>query len=470
MSENLEVFPVILSGGSGSRLWPKSRHHYPKQLHQLYGDKTMLQETIRRVSSLGNNPMVICNQDQRFMVAEQVAELGVEGELILEPVARNTAPAIVVAALRCLQKSPEALIAVFAADHLVKNQPAFEQALGKAVVAASEGKLVTFGVVPDKPETGYGYIKSIASESGASKVEAFVEKPDLETAKTYLASGEYFWNSGMFVFSAAVLIEEVSRFYPEMVNNCQQALDKGVKDLDFYRLDQLAFSECENESIDYAVMEKTDKAFMVPLDAGWSDVGSWEALWDVGDKDENGNVLLGDVLTTGSSNCYVSGERRLVSLVGVDNLVVVETADSVLVARKDQSQKVKDIVSKLKNDHRSEYLSHREVFRPWGSYDLVDTGARFQVKRISVKPGATVSLQMHHHRAEHWVVVCGTAEVQKGDERYLLSENQSTYIPLGEKHKLHNPGKLPLYLIEVASGSYLEEDDVVRLDEEVSSN
>ncbi len=458
------VIPVILSGGSGSRLWPKSRHHYPKQLHNLYGDNTMLQETLQRVACLDGAPVVICNQDQRFMVAEQMQDMGVKGEIILEPMARNTAPAIVVAALHSLAKDPEAIIAVFSADHLVKDQAEFERSLSAAIEAAKDGKLVTFGVVPTKPETGYGYIKVESSDGPAKKVEAFVEKPNLDKAQEYLDSGEYYWNSGMFVFSSQALLDEVAQFHPDMVEHCKRALQEGVSDLDFYRLGSEAFAACEGESIDYAVMEKTDKAFMVPLNADWSDVGSWEALWEVGDKDENQNVFEGDVIATGSQGCYASSEGRLVSLVGVSDLVVVETADSILVAHKDRSQEVKKIVEQLKSEQRSEYLSHREVFRPWGSYDLVDVGSRYHVKRITVKPGSEVSLQMHHHRAEHWVVVCGTAEVQKGEETLLLTENQSIYIPLGEKHKLSNPGKVPLHLIEVASGSYLSEDDVVRFE------
>lgn len=460
----MTVIPVVLSGGSGSRLWPKSRKHYPKQLHKLYGNKTMLQETVLRVHHLGENPIVICNQDQRFMVAEQLQDMGIQGDIILEPMARNTAPAIVVAALQGMQKDPEAIIAVFPADHLVKDQEEFKRALNTAIDAASQGKLVTFGVVPTKPETGYGYIKvESGSNDGVSKVAAFVEKPNLEVAQEYVSSGEYFWNSGMFVFSCKALIEEIEQYHPDMVKSCQQALTAGAKDLDFYRLDADAFVKCESESIDYAVMEKTDKAYMVPLNADWSDVGSWEALWEVGEKNQDKNVFYGDVISTGSNNCYVSSEGRLVSLVGVNDLVVVETADSILVAHKDRSQEVKKIVEHLQKEERSEYLSHREVFRPWGSYDLVDTGDRYQVKRITLKPGATLSLHMHHHRAEHWVVVCGTALIEKAGEQTLLTENQSAYIPLGEEHKLTNPGMVPLHLIEVASGAYLEEDDMVRV-------
>ena len=459
------VIPVVLSGGSGSRLWPKSRHHYPKQLHRLYGDRTMLQETLYRVRHLANEPIIICNSDQRFMVADQVQELGEGGEIILEPVARNTAPAIVIAALRAKEIDPNSIIAVFPADHLVKNQKVFEAALDKAVEMADLERLVTFGVVPTRPETGYGYIKTNGMSAEPAAVEAFVEKPSLEVAEEYVRSGQYFWNSGMFVFKAATLLAEVEKFYPKMLHCCESAISQGEKDLDFFRLNEAAFSECESESIDYAVMEKTDRAYMVPLAADWSDVGSWQALWEVGEADQNGNVFIGDVLQEKSSGCYVNGERRLVALVGVKDLIVVETADSVLVADKSQSQEVKKIVEALKRDQRSEYLSHREVHRPWGSYDLVDVGERFHVKRITVKPGASLSLQMHHHRAEHWVVVAGTAAIQMGENQQILSENQSAYIPLGEKHRLSNPGKVPLHLVEVASGSYLNEDDIVRFED-----
>lgn len=459
------VVPVILSGGSGSRLWPKSREHYPKQLHKLYGDCTMIQHTLRRVSHLSGEPVVICNNDQRFMVADQVQDLGLDAQIILEPVARNTAPAIVVAALQVVQADADAIIAVFPADHLIKDHVAFEAALDAAIVAAKQSKLVTFGVLPTHPETGYGYIKSAAVDSLAARVQAFVEKPDKELAEEYVSSGEYYWNSGMFVFSAECLLAEVEKFHPAMLQHCRNALHDGVRDLDFFRLEQTSFAKCENLSIDYAVMEKTASAYMVPLHAGWSDVGSWQALWEVGEKDEDKNVFEGDVMAVGSSGCYVNCDGRLVALVGVKDLVVVETADGLLVADKYRSQEVKKIVDVLKADNRSEYQAHREVHRPWGSYDLVDTGQRYQVKRIKVKPGASLSLQKHHHRAEHWVVVAGTAEVQRGEETLMLTENQSIYIPLGEKHRLTNPGLVPLYLIEVASGSYLAEDDIIRFED-----
>lgn len=458
------VIPVILSGGSGSRLWPKSRHHYPKQLHRLYGDHTMLQETMKRIAWLGAPQMVICNNDQRFMVADQVQEIGIETEIILEPVARNTAPAIVISALKCLEKEPDSIIAVFPADHLVKDLERFNESLQAAIDVAQKGKLVTFGIVPTRPETGYGYIRT-TDDQGLMRIAAFVEKPNLHKAEEYLRSGDYYWNSGMFVFSARRLIEEIESYQPEMLRHCRDALAYAVKDLDFLRLDQDNFAKCANLSIDYAVMEKTSDAYMVPFRAQWSDVGSWHALWEVGDKDAHDNVFFGDVIAESSEGCYVSCDGRLVALVGVKDLVVVETADSVLVAHKDSSQDVKKIVDALKEGSRSEYLSHREVHRPWGSYDLVDTGSRYQVKRITVKPGASLSLQMHHHRAEHWVVVAGTAQIQRGDHKQILTENQSAYIPLGEKHRLSNPGLVPLHLIEVASGSYLAEDDIIRFED-----
>lgn len=458
------VIPVILSGGSGSRLWPKSRHHYPKQLHRLYGQHTMLQETMKRVEWLGQPQIVICNNDQRFMVADQVQDIGIEAEIILEPVARNTAPAIVIAALKSLEISPDAIIAVFPADHLVRDSLQFSESLRAAIDVAQQGKLVTFGVVPTRPETGYGYIKS-EEEQGLLRVAAFVEKPNLEKAEEYVRSGSYYWNSGMFVFSAKSLIAQIELYQPAMLTHCRDALANGVKDLDFFRLNEGDFAQCANLSIDYAVMEKTSQAYMVPLSAQWSDVGSWQALWEVGDKDANENVFFGDVIAESSQGCYVSCDGRLVALVGVKDLVVVETADSVLVAHKDSSQDVKKIVDSLKAESRSEFLSHREVHRPWGSYDLVDTGNRYQVKRITVKPGASLSLQMHHHRAEHWVVVAGTAQIQKGERKQILTENQSAYIPLGEKHRLSNPGLVPLHLIEVASGAYLAEDDIVRYED-----
>lgn len=459
------VIPVVLSGGSGTRLWPKSRSGFPKQLHKLYGDLSLLQHTVKRVAG-AQPPIIVCNNEQRFMVADQLAEV-VEGQsdIILEPIGRDTAPAVAVAALRAQQRDPEAVIAVFAADHLITGLDAFNLAVDAAVKLAETQKLVTFGVDPTHAETGYGYIKTQAQDS-AAPVSQFVEKPDLATAKSYLESGEYYWNSGMFVFKAAQLIEELTKYQPEIISACKLALDNAATDLDFIRLDEKSFSQSPAISIDYALMEKTQNAWVVPLkNSGWSDIGSWDALWNVCDKDENGNACEGDVITKNASNCYVNTEGRLVALVGVQDLVVVDTADAVLVMKKDDAQSVKSIVSELKAQKRSEYELHREVHRPWGCYDAIDSGHRYQVKRITVKPGASLSLQMHHHRAEHWIVVAGTALVQRSDDEMLLSENQSVFIPLGEKHRLTNPGKVDLHLIEVQSGSYLGEDDIVRFDD-----
>lgn len=459
-----KIVPVVLSGGNGSRLWPKSRRHFPKQLHCLYGDQTMLQHTVSRVSDLGK-PVVVCNEEQRFMVAEQVRELDCEVDILLEPVARNTAPAIVAAALWASRNDAEEIVlAVFPADHMIKDVEAFRASLSLAVDEASKSKLVVFGVSPLSPETGYGYIRC-SSSGEVGPVDEFVEKPNQELAQEYVASGQYYWNSGMFVFSVNQLLKEVDKHQPGMVADCQRAIQRGKEDLDFFRLDSDAFALCKNISIDYAVMEKTKDATMVALQSDWSDVGSWQALWEAGDKDEHQNVFYGDVIADSSESCFASSSGRLISLVGVKNLVVVETADTVLVADKACAQNVKKLVEKLEQESRTEYIHHREVHRPWGSYDLVDAGDRYQVKRIEVKPGASLSLQMHHHRAEHWVVVSGTAQIEKGDETFMLTENQSTFIPLGEKHRLSNPGKVPLCLVEVASGTYLAEDDIVRFED-----
>ena len=459
------VIPVILSGGSGSRLWPKSREHYPKQLHRLYGEHTMLQHTLLRVQHLDSKPIVICNNDQRFMVAEQIQELGIEAEIILEPVARNTAPAIAVAAIKSLEVDQNAIIAVFPADHLVKGQKEFEASLALAAETAAKGKLVTFGVKPLKPETGYGYIKADFSVAGAVPVEQFVEKPDLATAKSYLQSEQYYWNSGMFVFNAALLIEELNEFQPGLIACCEAALVKSTKDLDFCRLEEQSFSAATSVSIDYAVMERTTKAYVVKFESSWSDVGSWDALWDVSDKDDSGNVLSGDVLIENTKNCYLNSGERHVAAVGVEDLVVVETADAVLIAKRDDTQSVKKLVERLKQGERKEATHHKKVYRPWGSAELLEEGERFQVRSIELKPGESMSMQKHFHRAEHWVVVAGTGELNRGDDSLqTISENESVYVHAGEKHKLINPGKIRLKLVEIASGSYLEDDDIVRFD------
>jgi mannose-1-phosphate guanylyltransferase/mannose-6-phosphate isomerase len=462
----LPILPVILSGGSGTRLWPLSREAYPKQFLPLVGDVTMLQATWNRVAAIaGRAPIVVANQEHRFMAAEQLRECSVVPQaLILEPIGRNTAPAIAIAALQALDGGEDALLLVLPSDHVVRNDAAFHAAVKQAAVAADAGKLVTFGIVPTAPETGYGYIKAHAGE-GVRGVDRFVEKPNLETAQQYVSSGEYYWNSGMFLFKASRYLQELEALQPAMLAACRAALDKASRDSDFIRLDAEAFAASPNDSIDYAVMEKTADAAVVPLDAGWNDVGSWSALWDVSDKDADGNACHGDVIALDCRNSYAYG-TRLIAMVGLEDVVVVETDDAVFVGHKDRVQDVKEIVGQIKRDGRSEAAAHRKVYRPWGAYDSIDNGARFQVKRITVKPGATLSLQMHHHRAEHWIVVSGTAEVTRGDDVILLTENQSTYIPLGVTHRLKNPGKLPLELIEVQSGSYLGEDDIVRFEDQ----
>lgn len=459
------LLPVILSGGSGTRLWPLSREAYPKQFLPLVGDDTMLQATWRRVAAVATaKPIIVANQEHRFMVAEQLREIGVEpAAVILEPVGRNTAPAIAIAALQAVVDNGDALLLVLPSDHAVLDDAAFHASVHAASAAAKAGKLVTFGIVPASPETGYGYIKAVAG-SGVRAVERFVEKPDLVAAQGYVASGEYFWNSGMFLFKATRYLDELRKLQPAMLSACEQALAKATRDADFVRLDTAMFSACPSDSIDYAVMEKTSDATVIALDAGWSDVGSWSALWEVSPKDINGNAHHGDVIEVGCRNTYAYGSR-LIAMVGLEDVVVVETDDAIMVGHRNRVQDVKEVVSRIKRDSRSEAAAHRKVYRPWGCYDSLDNGARFQVKRITVKPGALLSLQMHHHRAEHWIVVSGTAEVTRGEEVILLTENQSTYIPLGVTHRLRNPGKLPLELIEVQSGSYLGEDDIVRFED-----
>lgn len=461
------MIPIILSGGSGTRLWPLSRKHKPKQFLSLFGDESMFQQTLTRLSGVAGlqAPYVVCNNDHRFMVAEQLQELSVsDATIILEPCARNTAPAIAVACLQALQQEDDPVMLVLAADHLIKNIAAFHQAIEQAQQQAEQGKLVTFGIKPLLAHTGYGYIKA-KQKDVVSEVDGFVEKPDLKTAESYLAAGNYLWNSGMFMFRASVFVDELAKFAPEMLDAAQQSLQLAKRDLDFLRIDKTAFEACPSDSIDYAVMEKTDKAMVVPLDADWSDVGSWSSLWAASEKDEFNNVLNGDVIISDVNNAIVHSENRLVSVVGLDDVVVVETADAVMVADKNKAEDVKTIVAGLQSKNRAEAVTHRLCYRPWGYYDSIDVGERFQVKRITVKPGASLSLQMHHHRAEHWVVVKGTAEVTCGDKTLLVSENESTFIPLGTKHRLHNPGVVPLEIIEVQSGSYLGEDDIIRFED-----
>ena len=458
------MIPVILSGGSGTRLWPLSRGQYPKQFLPLVSEHTMVQETVLRLAGLSGlkPPIAICNENHRFMMAEQLWEIGTKPQaIILEPVGKNTAPAVAMAALAA--ESENDVLLVLPADHNIANIVAFHKAVVEAQALAKKGYLVTFGIVPTEPETGYGYIKRAdALEGTAFNIATFVEKPDLATATEYLASGDYFWNSGMFAFTAGSFLSELEKFNPEMLSICRDALKAAKIDLDFTRLDKEIFTRCPSDSIDYAVMEKTDKGVVIPLDAEWNDVGSWSALWDVTEKDKHGNAIYGDVLTVDSHNSYIHAENKLVAVVGINDLVVVETDDAVMIATKDRVQEVKDIVTQLKQQGRNEAEMHRKIYRPWGHYDLVDCGNRHQTKRIVVKPGAKLSLQKHHHRAEHWVVVKGTALVTKGDEKLLLTENESTYIPLGIVHCLENPGVIPLEIVEVQSGSYLGEDNIVR--------
>jgi mannose-1-phosphate guanylyltransferase / mannose-6-phosphate isomerase len=465
-----KILPVILSGGSGTRLWPLSREAYPKQFLPLVGNDTMLQATWKRVAALaGRKPIVVANQEHRFMVAEQLLEIGTQPEaIILEPEGRNTAPAIAIAALEALAGGDDALLLVLPSDHVVTNEAAFHQAAQQATTIAEAGQLVTFGIVPTGPETGYGYIKAAAGQ-GARAVERFVEKPDLATAERYVASGEYYWNSGMFLFKASAYLKALEQYQPTMLAACRRALEGAKRDEDFIRLDPEAFAASPSDSIDYAVMEKTSDAAVVPLDAGWSDVGSWSALWEANPQDSDGNSHHGDVIAIDCHGTYAHGQR-LIAMIGLDDVVVVETDDAILVGNKARIQEVKQVVQKLKDEGRPQVKWHRKVYRPWGAYDSIDNGERFQVKRITVKPGGTLSLQMHHHRAEHWIVVSGTAEVTCGDKVILLTENQSTYIPLGVTHRLRNPGRLPLELIEVQSGSYLGEDDIVRFEDKYGRN
>ncbi|MBM0491900.1 mannose-1-phosphate guanylyltransferase/mannose-6-phosphate isomerase [Aeromonas jandaei] len=458
-----------MAGGSGSRLWPLSREHYPKQFLKLYGDITMLQATVNRLNKLAcAQPLVICNEEHRFLVAEQLRHLNkLSHNIILEPAGRNTAPAIALAALTALQTASDTedpLLLVLAADHVIRDESAFIASVQQAIPHAEAGKLVTFGIVPTHAETGYGYIRRGAEQSGAFAVAQFVEKPDLTTANEYLTSGEYYWNSGMFLFRASRFLGQLESFRPDIYAACSKAVGTINPDLNFVRVDKSAFLACPSDSIDYAVMEKTTDAVVVPMDAGWSDVGSWSSLWEISDKDEVGNVFRGDVIQHASQNNYVFAESSLVSLVGVEDLVVVQTKDAVLVVNQDKVQNVKNIVDELKAAGRSEHKVHREIYRPWGRHDAIDKGERYEVKRITVKPGEKLSLQMHHHRAEHWIVVSGTAKVTNGSNVFFITENESTFIPIGVEHDLENPGKIPLELIEVRSGSYLGEDDIIRME------
>lgn len=461
------ILPVILAGGSGTRLWPLSRGKYPKQFLTLVGEHTMLQSTLNRLDGLAHLPaLLICNEEHRFIVAEQVRQINVKhSSIFLEPVGRNTAPAIAISAFKALENGDDPLLLVLAADHVINDASAFQQSVNQAAELAKQGKLVTFGIVGNKPETGYGYIKRGQQFQTGYAVESFVEKPDAVTAEKYIANGDYFWNSGMFLFKASRYLEELKVFRPDIYEACEKTMQIQNDDMDFVRLNKAAFEECPDESIDYAVMEHTKDAVVVPMDAGWSDVGDFAALWEVSTQDENGNAFKGDIKAVDTKNSLVFGEDKLVATLGVEDLVIVSTKDAVLVAHKNESQKVKTIVQKLKDDQRSEATLHREVYRPWGKYDLVDYGERFQVKRITVQPGAKLSVQMHHHRAEHWIVVSGTAKVQIDDTEQYVTENESVYIPITAVHALENPGKVDLELIEVQSGSYLGEDDIVRFED-----
>lgn len=465
----MSLLPVIMAGGSGTRLWPLSRELHPKQFLTLPGQRqSMLQSTVARLQGLTENfPLVISNEAHRFIVAEQLRQLGqLHGNILLEPAGRNTAPAIALAALHATKDNQDPLLLVLAADHVIRDVAAFQKAVRAALVLAQQDRLVTFGIVPSAPETGYGYIRrGAALGEDAYEVAAFVEKPDLKTAESYLTSGQYDWNSGMFLFRASVFLRELATWRPDILDACKKALGTTQSDLDFVRVNAEAFTACPSESIDYAVMEKTAHAAVVPLAAGWNDIGAFSALWDISSKDGDGNALQGDVIAYNTKNCLIQSENGLVATVGLQDTVVIQTKDAVLVAARDQVQDVKKIVEKLKAAGRSEYQLHRQVYRPWGHYDSVDAGGRYQVKRITVNPGAKLSMQLHHHRAEHWVVVSGTARVTLNGVERLLAENESIYLPVGAVHALENPGKIPLELIEVQVGAYLGEDDIVRLED-----
>lgn len=460
------IIPIIMAGGSGTRLWPLSRSLYPKQFLSLINENSLLQETLKRLDGLNClPPVIVSNNEHRFIVAEQLRQFGVDDfQIILEPVGRNTAPAVALAALKSLELHGDHHMLVLAADHAIQDIEAFHAAVLAEEQESVDNKLVTFGIVPTKPETGYGYIKKGEQvKNSVFKVNSFVEKPDLETAKNYLEQKCYLWNSGMFMFKASVYLDELKKFRPDILAACKESLSSASTDLDFIRLNSDVFAECPDESIDYAVMEKTQDCVVIPLDADWSDIGSWTSLWEISEKDEHENVSHGDVINYNSRNNYIYSEGSLISTVGVNNLIIVQTKDALLVAQQDNVQDIKKIVEILKKQKRSEHISHREVYRPWGRYDSVERGDRYQVKRITVKPGECLSTQMHHHRAEHWVVVAGTAKVTCGERTFFVTENESTFIPIGTVHTLENPGKIPLEVIEIQSGVYLGDDDIVRL-------
>ena len=463
------IIPVILSGGSGTRLWPLSRKLHPKQFIELMGKTTLFQEAILRLPESIENPLIICNEEHRFLAAEQLRKINKEPKnIILEPVGRNTAPAIALAALKSIKESEDAILLVLSADHLIQDMDKFHQAIALATKQAEQNKLVTFGIAPNKIETGYGYIKAnISKNKNYYDIDEFVEKPDYKTAKKYVDSGGYFWNSGMFMFKASVYLSELEKYEPEILSACQKSCQTEFYDLDFIRLNEQEFLKCPSQSIDYAVMEKTKNASMVILDANWNDVGSWTALWDSQVKDNNDNLVVGDVILDKVSDTYVhSTSNRLVSVIGLSDLIVVDTQDAVLVTNKEHAQDVKNIVEKIKKSGRLESDQHRKIFRPWGYYDSIDRGEGFQVKRILVNPGQKLSLQKHNHRSEHWVVVKGKAQVTCGEKTFQLIENQSTYISLGKVHRLENIEDTPLEIIEIQTGSYLGEDDIIRIDDD----
>ncbi|EGQ8145731.1 mannose-1-phosphate guanylyltransferase/mannose-6-phosphate isomerase [Vibrio parahaemolyticus] len=460
------VLPVILAGGSGSRLWPMSRTNYPKQFLSLINDTSMLQDTIARLQGINHCPIsLICNEEHRFLAAEQLRARSIaHSGIILEPFGRNTAPAVALPALRAIEEGQDPILLVLAADHLIKHDNIFRNTVEAATSLAESGKLVTFGIVPTKPETGYGYIRSgnKLPDYEAYSVDSFVEKPNLSIAEKYLNDGGYYWNSGMFMFKASRYLEELEKFRPDILDAVKSAYSGAHNDLDFIRLDEEAFKSCPDESIDYAVMEKTNDAVVCPLDAGWSDVGAWSSLWEVSEQDEQHNVIRGDVLVDNSQSCYINSSNRLIAAIGVEDLVIVDTKDALLVAHRDSVQDVKNIVSSLKEKDRIEFQQHREVYRPWGMHDHIAEGERYHVKKVVVKPGQKTAMQLHYHRAEHWVVVSGTALVQRGSEKHIVTENESIYIPVGTEHCFENPGKFPLEIIEVRTGGYLSEDDIVR--------
>ena len=466
------IAPIILSGGSGTRLWPLSRKLHPKQFINLVNDTTLFQDTILRLPKDVADPLIICNEEHRFLAAEQLRQIHKNSNgIILEPIGKNTAPAIALAALKFVNNGEDPLLLVLSADHLIQDTDAFHQSIKIAEKLAEKDKLVTFGIVPDKAETGYGYIQAdINNTTDSYNIQSFTEKPNQEDAQKYLDSGNYLWNSGMFMFKASIYLQELEKFEPEILTSCKKSCQTEYKDKDFIRLNNDEFRQCPEQSIDYGVMEHTEGAMVVPLDANWSDIGSWDALWDAKNKDSNGNVSEGDVILNGVKNTYTYSSNRLVSAIGVSDLVIVDTQDALLIADKNHSQNIKNIVNQLKKENRSEAENHRKVLRPWGYYDSIDVDDGFQVKRILVNPGAKLSLQKHQHRAEHWVVVKGVATITRGDDVFVLKENQSTYIPKGEVHRLENTEETDLEIIEIQTGDYLGEDDIIRLEDDYQRN